>query len=200
MSPPATRMEAGNVKQETSGAVTRRTSLPPEMQTPPTLFDIQWEKYGGFDLDPCCQIGDPTAERVLANGGRILVAPDAIVHPLHLSQGRVGHDGLTNRWGGTVWMNPPYDRTLKLWVAKAVSEVHCGNAKRVVALLPSSTGTPWWQEHVVTALMGEGGWSPYLADVQFLPGRQRFSWKGEPMKHVARFASVIVIWEKWASE
>ena len=206
MSPPATRLEAGNVKQETSGAVTRRTSLPPEMQTPPTLFDAQWEKYGGFDLDPCCQVDDPTAYAVLANGGCIFVPgpPHGVLPPLN--QNRIQVDGLVQPWHGTVWMNPPYDRTLELWVEKAVSEVYCGNARRVVALLPSSTGTPWWQEHILTSLMGgsnpveEDGFGDCLLGVEFLPGRQRFSWKGEPMKHVARFASVIVVWEKWPSE
>ena len=211
MPPSAARLEAGNVKQETSGAVTRRTSLPPEMETPPTLFDAQWEKYGGFDLDPCCQVTDPTAQRVLRGGGSICVTTEeaarlgSVVHPSGVvpmlrGAGRIQVDGLVQPWHGTVWMNPPYDRTLKLWVEKAVSEVHCGNAKRVVALLPSSTGSPWWQEHILTSLMGGSsrseGWAPDLADVKFLPGRQRFSWKGEPMKYTARFASVIVVWEK----
>lgn len=181
---------------KTQGAVTRRTSMAPEMQTPPTLFDRLWTKYqylyGGFTLDPCCQPNDPTAKRVLANGGRIFVPSEEIA--VGGEPEFVGVDGLSQPWHGVVWMNPPYDRTLKLWVEKAVNEVKAGNARLVVALLPSSTGTPWWQKHVITSLMEEGGWASQLADVEFLPGRQRFSWEGEPMKHVARFASVVVVW------
>lgn len=183
------------MKQETSGAMTRRTSMPPEMQTPPTLFDRLWTKYGGFDLDPCCQVNDPTAIRVLENGGRIFV-PEPYTDFEGRWQGRIAIDGLNQPWEAEiVWMNPPYDKTLKDWVAKAVREVqHEGLPRLVVALLPSSTGTPWWQEHVITSLMTEGGWAPDLADLEFLPGRQRFSWQGEPMKHVARFASAVVVW------
>ena len=145
MPPPATRLEADSVKQETSGAVTRRTALPPEMQTSSTLFDLQWEKYGGFDLDPCCQESDPTAQKILMNNRYAFVPPGHHTCGNDSPECHVQEDGLAHLWHGTVWMNPPYDRTLKLWVEKAVSEVHCGNARRVVALLPSNTGTPWWQ-------------------------------------------------------
>ncbi len=177
---------------KTQGAMTRRTSMAPEMQTPPTLFDWLWEKYGGFDLDPCCQVNDPTAQRILMHGGMAYVPPGTRIRSSHVA---IRIDGLHQPWSGTVWMNPPYDKTLSQWVEKAVIEVGAGNAKVVVALLPSNTGTPWWQKHVVRRLNLNGdSWAPSLFDVEFLPGRQRFHWDGEPMKHVARFASVVVVW------
>ena len=46
-------------------------------------------------------------------------------------------DGLSVPWRGTVFVNPPYGRTLATWVAKAHSEVESGQARTVVALLPA---------------------------------------------------------------
>ncbi len=179
-----------------SEAMTRKTLMAPEMQTPPTLFEALWGEFGGFDLDPCCQLGDPTAEKVLSEGGMIYVAPGMSVQsPHHVSQVRV--DGLTGKWYGKVFMNPPYDRTLGLWVQKAVSEIAWGRVDKVVALLPSNTGTPWWQEYVATSFhtnFGVNRKHSSLEQVRFLPSRLRFHWKGEPMKFTARFSSVVVVW------
>lgn len=187
------------MKPKTSGAVTRRTSMAPEMQTPPTLFESLHSEFA-FTLDPCCQVGDPTAEKILADGGRIFVPgpPVGVLPPLN--QSRILVDGLAHDWAGeVVYMNPPYDRTLALWVAKAASEVKKGRAKKVVALLPANTGSPWWQQYVVRGFhvhFGAERKSNAFEQVRFLPSRLQFHWKGEPMKFKARFASVVVVWSR----
>jgi site-specific DNA-methyltransferase (adenine-specific) len=35
-------------------------------------------------------------------------------------------DGLSQPWTGVVWMNPPYGRTIRLWMAKALQEAGGG--------------------------------------------------------------------------
>ena len=103
-------------------ALTTRTTLAPEMETPPHLFDALWEEYGGFDFDPCCLPDQYTAQRVLDNGGTICIPSTATLWKDEYKQ-PVFRDGLAQPWYGKVYMNPPYDRTLAQWVEKAVTEV-----------------------------------------------------------------------------
>ena len=101
--------------------------------------------FGRFDLDPCA--ARKSRSRVRAR-----------VHFTHED------DGLSLPWHGVVFVNPPYGRTLGLWVAKARREVEEGRARTVVALLPARPDTAYWHEHVAGR-----------AVVYFLRGRLRFS-------------------------
>ena len=74
-------------------------------------------------------------------------------------------DGLAQEWavdanGGTIWMNPPYGRTVGLWVRKAFEESQHGVT--VVCLLPARTDTAWFHDW---AIRGQ---------VEFVRGRLRF--------------------------
>lgn len=80
-----------------------------------------------------------------------------------------------------VFLNPPYGPTVKLWVAKAVSEVAWGNAELVVALLKATTDVQWWHQYV------EGIVTP-----RFIKGRLKFGGTKGP----APFPSVIIVWRK----
>jgi phage N-6-adenine-methyltransferase len=51
-------------------------------------------------------------------------------------------DGLKQPWPGTVWVNPPFGRTIARWVTKAHSEAQNGSV--VVMLLPVRSDTRWW--------------------------------------------------------
>lgn len=73
---------------------------------------------GRFDLDPCGYPGHETAKRLIC-------LPD---------------DGLTEKWSGRVWLNPPYGRHIYKWLKKL--EDH-GNG---IALVFSRTDTKWFQE------------------------------------------------------
>lgn len=87
-------------------------------------------------------------------------------------------DGLSQKWAGTCWMNPPYGHEIKHWIKKAFEESRHGCT--VVCLVPSRTETGWFQDY---CLMGE---------VRFVRGRVHFTdhngKTGRP-----RFASAIVI-------
>jgi len=85
------------------------------------------------------------------------------------------HDGLKQRWSGCSWMNPPYGRTIGLWMRKAWEESQRGVT--VVCLVPARTDTAWWHDY---AARGE---------VRFLRGRLKFS----NCKNSAPFPSAIVI-------
>jgi site-specific DNA-methyltransferase (adenine-specific) len=83
-------------------------------------------------------------------------------------------DGLSQRWHGVVWCNPPYS-SLKKWIAKA-AEAALGAT--VVMLIPARTDTAAWHDYI------EG-----KAEVRFIRGRLRF---GES-KYNAPFPSVVVV-------
>lgn len=87
-------------------------------------------------------------------------------------------DGLLQPWTGVCWMNPPYGRTIGLWVAKAYRAAVVGAT--VVALLPARTDTTWWHEYVVKA-----------KDIRFLRGRLRFG----NARHCAPFPSAVVVFD-----
>ena len=85
-------------------------------------------------------------------------------------------NGLTQRWQGVCWMNPPYGRTIKKWMAKALmSAVEDGAT--VVCLVPARTDTAWWHDY---AMKGE---------IRFIRGRLKF---GDAVNS-APFPSAVVI-------
>ena len=88
-------------------------------------------------------------------------------------------NGLVQDWhkfGGAVWLNPPYGREIGKWVKKAYEESQKGVT--VVCLLPSRTDTRWFQEYVI----------PY-GQVRFIKGRLKFG----NARHSAPFPSAVVI-------
>jgi phage N-6-adenine-methyltransferase len=84
-------------------------------------------------------------------------------------------DGLSQPWRGVCWMNPPYGRTIGLWMRKAHESALQGAT--VVCLVPARTDTAWWHDY---AIKGE---------VRFLRGRLKFGGH----KNSAPFPSALVI-------
>ncbi|GFO82012.1 MAG: DNA N-6-adenine-methyltransferase of bacteriophage [Methyloceanibacter sp.] len=87
----------------------------------------------------------------------------------------VDEDALSQRWNGTVWMNPPYGRQIGAFMKKAYEESLLGST--VVSLVPSRTDTSWWHRYVKRG------------QVVFLRGRLRFG----GAETSAPFPSAIVI-------
>ena len=55
-------------------------------------------------------------------------------------------DGLTQKWGGNVWMNPPYAQPLTRQFAEAVaSKFASGEIKQAVVLVNNATETEWFR-------------------------------------------------------
>jgi phage N-6-adenine-methyltransferase len=132
-------------------------------ETPPALLEALHSAFGRFDLDPCAPRKSRTRVR-------------ARVHLTHED------DGLAVPWHGTVFVNPPYGRTLAAWVAKCRREAEAGRARTVVALLPARPDTAYWHDHVAGR-----------ATVYFLRGRLRFGDGGNS----APFPSALAVWGAW---
>jgi len=89
-------------------------------------------------------------------------------------------DALLTNWtadsnGGAVWLNPPYGRAIKSFMAKANEESQGG--VRVVCLVPARTDTQWWWDSVIHH------------EVRFIKGRLKFG----NQKNSAPFPSAIVV-------
>lgn len=122
------------------------TSLTCEWATPKALYETLETEFGPFDLDPC-----PKGYEGLWSG-------------------------LTERWEGRVYMNPPYGRQIGNWVKKAWESSLEGAL--VVCLLPSRTDTEWWHEYVMKA-----------KEIRFIKGRLHFN----DSKNSAPFPSAVVV-------
>lgn len=126
--------------------------------TPAVLFDRVEAVVGRFDLDPC--------------------APSAGGSPVRASvRFTEEDDGLALDWFGRVFVNPPYGRSLTLWVSKARREAELG--AMVVGLVPARTDTAWWHDHVASC-----------ASIVFLRGRLAFG--GQTV--AAPFPSALIFW------
>jgi phage N-6-adenine-methyltransferase len=89
-------------------------------------------------------------------------------------------DGLSQKWSGVCWMNPPYGREIEKWMQKALQESERGAT--VVCLVPARTDTEWWHKY---ALHGE---------IRFIRGRVKF----QGANATAPFPSAIVIFrDQW---
>lgn len=90
-----------------------------EWLTPPWIM----EKLGRFDLDPCSPVVRPWDT---AN--------------VHLT---IDDDGLSSKWFGRVWCNPPFNRTQRhLWMRKMAEH---GNG---VMLVPAACETDAFRRYV----------------------------------------------------
>jgi phage N-6-adenine-methyltransferase len=130
--------------------------------TPKELLEPLYTIFGTFDLDPC----SPTSN------GRTAPVKAKVYYT-------EADDGLSLPWFGTVFMNPPYNRCLSRWTAKAKAEAEKGRTDMVVALLPARPDTAYWHRDIARS-----------ASVLFLRGRLKF---GEA-NQVAPFPSCLVIW------
>jgi len=121
--------------------------------TPQVLFDTLDAEFH-FTLDPCASPENAKCKKFYTY-----------------------HDnGLVQDWSGeVVFMNPPFGRDIRLWMAKAYREAL--NGITVVCLIPARTDTYYWHEY---AMKGE---------IRYIRGRITF----EGMKHNAPFPSAIVI-------
>lgn len=143
---------------------TAASSVHEAWTTPPELLEALYNVVGGqFELDPCSPVRKGPRTPVRARL-RYVAADDALTLPWKAS---------------TVFMNPPYGRQLRAWVAKARLEVADGRAGVVFALLPARCDTGWWHQHVAG-----------ITDVWMLRGRLAF---GDGAQ-AAPFPSAIVVW------
>lgn len=106
------------------------TSDTSEWYTPVHIVDKIIEFWGEIDLDPCSN-----AQGEEAN----------IPAEIHLTKER---DGLKRRWGGKVYMNPPYGREVVDWINKIQSEIASGYISEAIILIAARTDTQWFNSLV----------------------------------------------------
>jgi len=88
-------------------------------------------------------------------------------------------DGLKQNWCGVCWMNPPYGKTIGLWVKKAYDSAMSDPSCKIVALLPARTDTRYFHDCI---------YNRENIKITFLKGRLKFS----NSKLAAPFPSMIV--------
>lgn len=105
-----------------------------EWLTPPSII----RALGDFDLDPCSPITRPwdTAKK-------------------HYN---VNDNGLTLKWEGRVWMNPPYGKEMQIWIKKLAAH------DNGIALIFARTDTAVFHESVFNC----------ADSIMFLKGRLSF--------------------------
>lgn len=114
--------------------------------TPPPIL----EALGPFDLDPCAAVGQPW--------------------PTAAAQFTLDDDGLTRRWFGRVWLNPPFSHPAP-WMARLADH------GRGTAIVPTATetayffGSVWERAHGLLFLRGRVQF--YRVDGVKPEGRQR---------------------------
>ena len=89
-----------------------------EWATPPWVFEAAVELFGEFDLDVCAAQHNTQCSKFFTKR----------------------HNGLSKRWFGNCWCNPPYSNP-RIWAKKALMEVERDDGTAVTMLLPSDTST-----------------------------------------------------------
>lgn len=130
----------------------------PEWATPRWIWEPLSDALGGFTLDP---------------------ASGAEEEPIAKNRFTVDDDGLSRRWYGDVWLNPPYSRDLNPKWAEEAAEQYFENrwVDTLTVLVPAATDTGWFQDHYAEADFHT-----------FIRGRVEFEGAGD---NSATFASVI---------
>lgn len=89
------------------------------------------------------------------------------------------YDGLSCRWGNRNYINPPYGRSIGLWIKRAYEVAQGGGL--CVMLLPARTDTRWWHDYCMKA-----------DEIRWIKGRLKFG----DAKNSAPFPSCIVIFRR----
>lgn len=53
-------------------------------------------------------------------------------------------DGLSKKWNGRIFLNPPYNRATKLWIARSIIAFNTSEIEEIILLLPNKSDTQWW--------------------------------------------------------
>ncbi len=104
-----------------------KTSDSQEWYTPAVYLDAVRKVLGDIDLDPAS----------CAQANRTIGAARFFTEE---------QDGLSKRWAGRVFMNPPYGGAQAPFVAKLIEEYEAGNVTEAIALVSAySTDTQWFK-------------------------------------------------------
>lgn len=145
-----------------------------EWYTPSEHIEAARELMGSIDLDPASH---PDAQAVIQ--AKRFFGKD--------------QDGLSQKWSGCVWLNPPFTADLvRKFAEKLVAEYDAGRVKAAVMIVNNATDTLWFQPLLerfpVCFTRGRVRfWTPGRKDLQARQGQAIFSLGSS----VARFAEVF---------
>lgn len=96
------------------------------------------------------------------------------------------HDNaLIQPWAGErVFCNPPFGRSIALWLLRAIGEISRG-CPLAVLLVPARTDAGWWHDTVIPN-----------AEIRFLRGRLQYTHPSDPERRIRRqapFASAVLV-------
>lgn len=131
------------------------TSNKEDWETPQDLFDKLNDEFH-FTIDVCASSENAKCEKYFTKE----------------------QNGLSQKWEGTIWCNPPYGKHIGLWTRKALFNSQLVGST-VVMLLPARTDTGWFHAYVYGK-----------AEIRFLKGRLKFG----NSKNSAPFPSMLVIY------
>jgi phage N-6-adenine-methyltransferase len=134
-----------------------------EWYTPPDLIEAARDVMGSITLDPAsCEIAQANVK-----AKRFYTADD---------------DGLSKKWTGNVWLNPPYSKDcIGLFADKLVGESR--RFEQAVVLVNNATDTAWFHQMASVA-----------SAVCFLRGRVKFLDKtGKPAKTPVQGQAVLYV-------
>ena len=91
-------------------------------------------------------------------------------------------DAFAHYWKGTVWLNPPYNKDIGLWIQKAYLSAKAGNCIVVCLIQARSTETVWWHKYAMKAY-----------EIRFIENRLHFTLNGKTGR--ANFGSLLLIFK-----
>ncbi len=118
--------QSGLLKLAGAGHVAQATGEN-EWYTPPKFVERAREAMGGIDLDPAsCEVAQSNVKAKKFYS--------------------IDDDGLSKKWNGRVWMNPPYSKDLCSRFIGALLESYSeGRVTQAVVLVNNATETAWMQ-------------------------------------------------------
>jgi len=130
-----------------------------DWETPQVLFEQLNRKFK-FDLDACASDENHKIDNYFTEKD----------------------DALVQKWGGNVFVNPPYGRSIGDFIKKAYEE-HLRDPNRfIVMLVPSRTDTRYWQDYVIDK-----------STIKYIRGRLKFEVSGVATD-AAPFPSALVVY------
>ncbi len=124
------------------------------------FFDKLNEEFS-FTLDPCATKENAKCERFFTKED----------------------DGLSQKWDGRIFCNPPYGRAICRWIKKAHDSFFSRDAELVVLLIPSRTDTKYFHEYL---------YKKSNVEIRFIKGRLKFG----NSKNSAPFPSMLAIFSE----
>ena len=131
-----------------------------EWETPQDFFDALDREFH-FDIDLCASSHNTKCEHYFS----------------------VYDNALFQKWTGSCWLNPPYDKNIGRWVGKAYESAQEG-ATVVCLLQGRSNDTKWWHAYVMGA-----------SEIRFIKDRLHFGLNGKFAR--ANISNIIVVFQPY---